>query len=312
MSEQLPRVSVVVEASVNDREEFNVSVFDTLASLTNQDYPRDRVELLVSQSGWTEDKKQLVLKHFPCVKVVDSSHGYFKAKNAGIRAARGSIIALADADCIYPRDWISTVVRRIEDGHDVAAGVTYFTGHSLIERLCAFYDFHSSLIHTRTRPPRFNSNNVAFRSSVIKSTLYDERHERSGACVDLADRLMKEKRRFSFSERQVVHHHFQGVRTHLFLRMLRNGRDLIRTRQLNPQMTLASVVRLRWLAPPLLALIMFASDVYNLAQNRKIIRARWLELPIFLLFSTIVRTGEIVGMYWSLAHPQSIDRHVRA
>lgn len=308
-----PYVSVVVEASVNDRKEQDSSVLHTLESLYHQDYPLDRVEFIISQSGWTDDWKQMILQRYPEVKIIDCPHGgYYRAKNAGIRVAQGSVIALADADCIYPRHWISTVVRKVEEGADVATGVSRFTGSSWLMRLCSFYDFHSSLIHTKTRPQRFNSNNVAFRATVIQEESYDEYFDRSGACVVLADRLMRHGKRFMFSAEQYAEHYFQNLRTHVFLHMLRNGRDLIRTREHDPQMPLGSLVRFRWLAPPLLLGVMFLSDIYNLAQNRTIIQVRWMELPLFVLFSLLVRLGESVGMYWTLLSPESIDRILRA
>jgi glycosyltransferase involved in cell wall biosynthesis len=307
-----PTVSVVIEASVNDKNGLDLTVMDTLRSLHEQDYPRELVELLVAQTGWSPGKKELVRSRYPGVRVLDSpTGGYFHAKNVGIKEARGEVIALADADCVYPNTWISSIVGSLEKDRDVAVGVTHYAGSSLLHRLCAFYNFHCSLIHSPRRQRRFTSSNVGYRADVIKSTLYDEQFERSGACVLLADRLMKKGSKFSFSPEQVALHAFEDVRTHIFLRVLRNGNDFIRTRQASPTMPLGSLMKVKWIAPPIAAAAFLASDIYNLAQNRTLVRARWFELPVFVLFSAFVRAGEIIGMYWTLVHPDSLRRAMR-
>jgi len=71
-------------------------------------------------------------------------------------------------------------------------------------------------------------------------------------------------------------------------------------------MSLAWLTRLGALAPPLLATILFLADAVNVLQNRRVISARWWELPAYALASIFMRTVEMGGMYWALARPASV------
>jgi peptidoglycan/xylan/chitin deacetylase (PgdA/CDA1 family) len=81
-----------------------------LESLKEQDYSGE-YEIIVVDNGSTdttaEIAKSLGVVVIPCF----DKKGVFNARKVGANAARGGIIAQADADTIYPRDWL----RRITD-----------------------------------------------------------------------------------------------------------------------------------------------------------------------------------------------------
>jgi peptidoglycan/xylan/chitin deacetylase (PgdA/CDA1 family) len=80
-----------------------------LKSLKEQDYSRE-YEIIVVDNGST-DKTAVIAKNFgvfviPCF----DKRGVFHARKVGANAACGEIIAQADADTIYPRDWLRRIV----------------------------------------------------------------------------------------------------------------------------------------------------------------------------------------------------------
>ncbi len=82
---------------------------DCLESLKNQDYEGD-YEIIVVDNGSTDSSAQIA--HNFGVRVISClQRGVVYARQVGADAARGDIIAQADADTIYPRHWL----RRIAD-----------------------------------------------------------------------------------------------------------------------------------------------------------------------------------------------------
>ena len=55
--------------------------------------------------------------------VFERKKGRGSARNAGIRNAQGSIIAMTDADCTVPKNWLEELTRPIRDGkEDITMG----------------------------------------------------------------------------------------------------------------------------------------------------------------------------------------------
>jgi O-antigen biosynthesis protein len=101
---QLPRVSVVV-ASYNASRTLQAC----LNSVTRLRYPD--YEVILVDDGSTDDTTALASK-FPDVRYVRHPHnlGLSEARNTGIAAARGEIVAFTDADCRADEDWLYYLV----------------------------------------------------------------------------------------------------------------------------------------------------------------------------------------------------------
>lgn len=305
------KISVVVEAAANDNDENDITVIRCLDSLMQQTHPNDQLEFLVCCFGWDDRKKREVQERFPAVLLIDSpDEGYYRTKNLGILSATGEIVALADADCLYSPNWASSIAHTLENGADVSVGFTVMSGNGLFRRLCGFYDLHSMLLRLHGKVRRFNSNNVAFRADIIQARGYDERFNRTGGCVQLAEQLLRDGVKMEFNVTQFAVHRFYGFQRHTWIQALCNGYDVFHTREVDPTMPLAMAVRLRWFAPPILAAVFFVADLYNIVQNRSILSIRWHEFPAFIFFSLTVRCLEIIGMYWTLMHRRTIASFV--
>lgn len=111
-----PEISVVMPA-YNETE----SIVPALASLCQNKTHRN-VEIIVSNNNSKDDTEALAAA---CgVKVVsENRQGIAFARNAGMNAASGKYIVNADADTIYPEDWIELMVRPLIENENVA--ITY-------------------------------------------------------------------------------------------------------------------------------------------------------------------------------------------
>jgi len=91
----------------------------TLSSLVEATYPRDRHEVIVVDNGST-DRTPAVAEAFAgshdrVRSVVEPRGGSYAARNAGIEAARGSVLCFVDADMTVPPDWLERVVERMAE-----------------------------------------------------------------------------------------------------------------------------------------------------------------------------------------------------
>ncbi len=124
--QELPRVSIVVAAR---NEEQNLPKL--LPCLLRQDYPRDRLEIVIVDDRSEDDTWNILADakrqhpHLNAVRVTERLPDYApkkRALDAGIRTATGEILLLTDADCLPPPTWVRSTVRFYRDDVSVVAG----------------------------------------------------------------------------------------------------------------------------------------------------------------------------------------------
>ena len=110
-----PEISVVVCA-------YNAAdtIDECLTSLAALTYPR--TQLIVINDGSCDDTSAIARRH-PGVLVIDLLNGGLSAaRNAGLAAATGTIVAYTDADCRVDRDWLTYLVQPLLHSDAVGAG----------------------------------------------------------------------------------------------------------------------------------------------------------------------------------------------
>jgi len=93
----------------------------TLNSITAQDYPRQRWEVIVVDNNSTDNSYQTALDFaslLPSLKVEkEAVQSSYAARNRGIRAAAGEILAFIDADMTVRPDWMRKGVHDLTRTH---------------------------------------------------------------------------------------------------------------------------------------------------------------------------------------------------
>ena len=305
------KISVVVEASEAAHGESHIQLNEALFSLMHQNYPMELTEIIVIAAGWDSESIQSYKNKFPlCNLYYYEDTGYFRVKNYGASLATGDIIALADSDCIYSKDWLDSINEAISDDETVSAGFTELDTGTLLSRMCGFYDMHWMLFRVKGQIKRFNSNNVAFPVTLFKNIGYDPTFDRFGGCVNLAWRLNRQGIKIVFTEKQHTRHNYYGLLRHSWVHAVANGYHSITIRKKDRKVPLASLLHIPFIAPPILSGIFFFTDGVNLFQNRKLLRVKFYEFPLFILFSLSVRFLEIIGMYWVMISPEGISKYI--
>lgn len=126
-SPEQPFVSVIIAARNEE-----ASIGECLATVMTQTYPRDRYEVVVVDDQSEDDTRsasERAAGSAGIVRVISSEErsalrGKTNALATGIKASRGDIIMITDADCTVPPGWIEETVREYEPGVGIVGGMT--------------------------------------------------------------------------------------------------------------------------------------------------------------------------------------------
>lgn len=130
-----PLVTVVIAA-------YNYGRFieEAINSVLSQDYPADRIEVLVVDDGSTDDTPERVKKYGSRIRYFRKPNGgQGSTFNLGFQNAHGDIVSLLDADDYWFPDKLSTVVEEFVKHPDV--GVVYHPLREYHEQTGEFKDF---------------------------------------------------------------------------------------------------------------------------------------------------------------------------
>lgn len=111
-----PLISVVMPA-YNEEE----NIVPTLASLCNN-ITSNPVEIIVVNNN-SKDNTEALVKACGVTCVDEANQGITNARNKGLSYATGKYILNADADTIYPKDWIEEMTKPLINNQNVA--ITY-------------------------------------------------------------------------------------------------------------------------------------------------------------------------------------------
>ena len=110
-SDARPFVSVIVPV-FNDQRGIDRCV----EALTTQSYPKDRYEVIVVDNNSEPPIRLKSEAGFHTQLTWCGTAGSYSARNKGIDASRGEILAFTDADCIPVREWIESGVAALSEG----------------------------------------------------------------------------------------------------------------------------------------------------------------------------------------------------
>ncbi|MDG7041730.1 MAG: glycosyltransferase family 2 protein [Nitrososphaerota archaeon] len=111
-----PHVSVII-VSFNSLEDLS----ECIPSLLGQSYTD--FEVIVVDNNSADGTLTSVEKNYPSIKVIANKGNYGPAKgyNIGIKSSRGKYVVLLNPDTVVEKDWLSELVKAMEDDNSIAA-----------------------------------------------------------------------------------------------------------------------------------------------------------------------------------------------
>jgi cellulose synthase/poly-beta-1,6-N-acetylglucosamine synthase-like glycosyltransferase len=183
------------------------TIAECIDSVLALDYPKDDFEVLVVDNASTDRTPAILERYADRVRVLyEPSRGPSHARNAGVRCARGGVIAFTDADCRVDPNWLTEIVPAVRDEDVGVAG-----GRILAARPCNYVERFGEAVHDHeraltARPSSVITANCAARKATLDAIGgFDPAFPRSQD-ADLAFRLWGAGYRQVFVAGAVVYH----------------------------------------------------------------------------------------------------------
>ena len=155
MNENWPKVSIVTPtlnaASVLEFE---------LQSIKEQDYPKDKIEIIVADGGSTDATVTIAEKYG--ARVVENPLKTGEAGKAlGVYESTGDFLALVDSDNILPtKSWLREMIKPLLDHPDAVGSepwkYTWRAEDSFVTRYCALIGMNDPFVHFLGNYDRYN------------------------------------------------------------------------------------------------------------------------------------------------------------
>jgi glycosyltransferase involved in cell wall biosynthesis len=224
----VPNVSVIVPIFNGETD-----VPDLIDCLHRQTYPIAQVEYVLVDNG-SHDRTLQQLQtaaHSTALRLqivtettIQSSYA---ARNTGICAATGEILAFTDADCRPEPDWLLQLMQPFVDAKvGLTAGeIVALPGTSVLER---YADRHETLSqkHTLTHSfrPYGQTANLAVRRLVLEQVGLFRPYLTTGGDADLCWRVLQsEQWQIQFAEQSIVRHRHRSTLGALYSQWQRYG-----------------------------------------------------------------------------------------
>jgi len=201
--DEWPKVSVVV-CAYNEES----TIEECLRSLAQCTYPH--LEVIVCDDGST-DRTMEIARRFP-FRILELAHGGLsRARNAGMEAASGEIVAYLDADAACHPEWPFHLALSLEHDGVVATGGPNLpvAEVGLVERAVALSPGGPlEVLTTDDRAEHVPGCNMAFRARDLEAIGgFDAVYTSAGDDVDVCWKLLDRGQEIAFAPAAQVRHH---------------------------------------------------------------------------------------------------------
>jgi len=184
---RMPMVSVVICAYNAER-----TMRPCLESLRQLDYPN--FEIIIVDDG-SRDSTSQIAAEFPEFRLIrQPNKGLSTARNVGLHAARGELIAYTDSDCVVDPHWLTLIVREMVEGKLGGCGGPNYPPHEKgwIEGcVAASPGAPSHVLIGDDRAEHLAGCNMVFDKAALESVGgFDPQFTAAGDDVDICWRLM--------------------------------------------------------------------------------------------------------------------------
>jgi glycosyltransferase involved in cell wall biosynthesis len=216
----LPKVSVVIP------------IYNCLLSQT---YPKDKVEYLLVDNNSSDRTLNILNKTAETCPITirplteNNIQSSYAARNTGIKAAVGEIIAFTDADCRPQPQWLNTLIQPFINPEVVivAGEILALPGTSLLEQ---YADKQETLSQKHTLAHKFypygQTANLAIRRHIFNTSGLFRPYLTTGGDADICWRILKANLgKLEFEPNAIVQHRHRITIKELASQWRRYGRS---------------------------------------------------------------------------------------
>ncbi|GAB4245039.1 MAG: hypothetical protein OHK005_10140 [Candidatus Methylacidiphilales bacterium] len=201
---ETPKVSVVV-CSYNGA----ATLRECLQSLHQLNYPD--YEVILVDDG-SKDNTGAIAKDFPWVRYIKQPNlGLSVARNTGIAASEGSVVAFTDSDCMADKDWLYYLVQTLTTGNWAAVGGPNISPPArdwIQASVAASPGSPSHVLLTDREAEHVPGCNMAYYKWALEMIDgFDPEYRKAGDDVDVCWRIMQRGFKIGFSPAALVWHH---------------------------------------------------------------------------------------------------------
>ncbi len=157
----MKQISIIIPAY--NEEKF---IADCLKSVYNQDYPKDKMEVIVVDGHSTDKTAEIVRREFPEVILLENPDKIVPiSMNMGIKKAKGDYVVRLDAHAEYPTNYISDLIKYAKKYNTDNIGGNWITETKA--KTLKSWAIKKALSH------KFGVGNSAFRIGATKPQIVD-------------------------------------------------------------------------------------------------------------------------------------------
>jgi len=203
-----PVVSVIIP--VYNEEAIITCCLDSLEKLN---YPKELTEIIAIDNN-SRDKSAELIKKYPSVKYIfEARKGRSAARNTGIKAANGEIIAFIDADCVVSPDWLNNIIPGLKSKTTGCCGgktLSYYPENMIEHYFDWSFESHAAKILNFSEKyfigPIFATSNLICRREVFDAVGFFDEYMTAGEDTDLVWRINLKGYQLNYVPGAVVYH----------------------------------------------------------------------------------------------------------
>jgi len=184
-----PFVSVIVPVYNGEK-----TIAECIESLLKQDYPKDRYEIIIVDNN-SKDRTAEIIKKYPVKYILeDKIQSSYGARNKGVKATTGEILAFTDSDCITTSGWLKNGVMEFTKDKQLGCvgGRTEAYQTKTIVQKCLQQREGARGFVTSYFLPFFPTMNVFYRRGVFEEVGFFDVNMYSGGDADFCWKMQLE------------------------------------------------------------------------------------------------------------------------
>jgi cellulose synthase/poly-beta-1,6-N-acetylglucosamine synthase-like glycosyltransferase len=199
MSERLPKISIVIPTYNAE-----MTIGPLLDSLLKLDYPD--YEIIVVNDG-SEDGTKAIVGQYQVKLLNQANRGASAARDVGLRAATGEIVAYVDSDVAVTQDWLRRLVEPFQDSHiGATTGRTVFLRNEMCTSWVRSMDIERRNAGRKEYTRLANGPNSAFRKSVLLEVGGFDPHWYHAEDTEVSYLVWRQGYKIRYVPEAVVHH----------------------------------------------------------------------------------------------------------